>query len=46
MLTAEMATSITTAVTENVTLLVPVGIAILGVMVGVSLIPKIVYKFL
>lgn len=46
MLTEAMATSIVTAVTSNVTLLVPVGITILGLMVGVSLIPKIVYKFL
>ena len=46
MLTAEMLAPITTTLTSNLTTLVPVGIAILGSMVGVSLIPKIVYKFL
>ncbi|MDM8131987.1 MULTISPECIES: hypothetical protein [Clostridium] len=46
MITAEMVAPITTAVTSNVELLVPVGIGIMAIMVGVSLIPRIVYKFL
>lgn len=46
MVTAEMLAPITTAVTSNLNLLVPVGIGIMGLMVGVSLIPRIVYKFL
>lgn len=46
MLTAEMLSPITTAVTSNLTTLVPIGIGIMGAMIGVSLIPRIVYKFL
>lgn len=46
MITAEMLAPITTAVTNNIGVLVPVGISILGIMVGVNLIPRIVYKFL
>lgn len=46
MITAEMLAPITTAVTSNITTLLPVGLTIMGAMVGVSLIPRIVYKFL
>lgn len=46
MITADMLAPITTAVTNNISVLVPVGISILGIMVGVNLIPRIVYKFL
>lgn len=46
MITADMLVPITTAVTNNIGVLVPVGISILGIMVGVNLIPRIVYKFL
>lgn len=46
MITADMLAPITTAVTNNIGVLVPVGISILGIMVGVNLIPRIVYKFL
>lgn len=46
MLSQEMLAPITSAVTNNVNLLVPVGITIMGIMIGVSLIPRIVYKFL
>ena len=46
MITAEMLAPITTALTSNLTVLLPVGIGIMGVMIGVSLIPRIVYKFL
>lgn len=46
MLSPEMLAPITEAVTQNLTLLVPVGIGIMGTMVGISLIPRIVYKFL
>lgn len=37
---------ITDALTSNLTTLLPVGITIMGTMIGVSLIPRIVYKFL
>ena len=46
MLTADLLKPISTAVTTNVNLLVPVGIGIMALMVGVGLIPRIVYKFL
>lgn len=45
-ITAEMLAPITTALTNNLAVLLPVGISIMGVMIGVSLIPRIVYKFL
>ena len=45
LVTAEMLAPITTPLNDNGVLL-PVGIAIMGVMIGVSLIPRIVYKFL
>jgi hypothetical protein len=46
MLTADMLAPITTALESNLTVLVPVGIGIMGTMIGVGLIPRIVYKFL
>jgi len=46
MITAEMLAPITTAITSNLTILLPIGIGIMGTMIGVSLIPRIVYKFL
>lgn len=46
MITAEMLEPITTTISSNLNVLLPVGIAIMGIMIGVSLIPRIVYKFL
>lgn len=46
MINAEMLAPITTALTSNLNVLLPVGIGIMGTMIGVSLIPRIVYKFL
>ena len=46
LVTAEMLAPITTTLNDNLGVLLPVGIAIMGVMIGVSLIPRIVYKFL
>ncbi|OOM69522.1 hypothetical protein [Clostridium sp. BL-8] len=45
-LTADMFTGLTTAVTSNAGVLLPVGITIMGIMVGIGLIPRIIYKFL
>lgn len=45
-LTADMLKPITDALTDNLEVLLPVGIGVLGILVGVSLIPRIVYKFL
>lgn len=46
LVTAEMLAPVTTTLNENLGVLLPVGITIMGVMIGVSLIPRIVYKFL
>lgn len=46
LVTAEMLAPITTTLSENLGVLLPIGISIMGVMIGVSLIPRIVYKFL
>lgn len=45
-LTADQLAPISSAVTDNAGVLLPVGIAIMAVMIGISLIPRIVYKFL
>lgn len=45
-ITSEMLAPITAGLSSNLTVLLPVGITIMGVMIGVSLIPRIVYKFL
>lgn len=45
-ITSAMVKPIVTAVTDNSGVLIPVGIGIMAVMIGVSLIPRIVYKFL
>lgn len=46
MITADMLAPITTTLETNLAVLVPVGIGIMGTMIGVGLIPRIVYKFL
>lgn len=45
-LTSVMLQPITEALTSNLGVLLPVGIGIMGTMIGISLIPRIVYKFL
>ena len=45
-LTGAMLQPITQAITTNLGVLLPVGIGIMGTMIGISLIPRIVYKFL
>lgn len=44
-ITSNMLKPITEAVTSNLSTLLPVGIGIMGIMLGVSLIPRIIYKF-
>lgn len=44
--TKDMFTGLTSAITSNAEVLVPVGVTIMGLMVGISLIPRILYKFL
>lgn len=45
-LTPEMFTSLTTGISGNANVLLPVGLTIMGIMVGIGLIPKIIYRFL
>lgn len=43
--TSEMLAPITAAVNNNLDTLLPVGIGIMAIMVGISLIPRIIWKF-
>lgn len=43
--TAEMLEPVQQAITSNLGVLLPVGISIMAIMIGVALIPRIVYKF-
>jgi len=45
-ITSSMVKPITSAVGDNIGTLIPVGIGIMAIMIGVSLIPRVVYKFL
>lgn len=46
MITAEMLAPITEALSSNLSVILPVGMGIMGTMIGVSLIPRLIYKFL
>ena len=46
MITAEMLAPITSALTSNLEVILPIGLGIMGTMIGVGLIPRLVYKFL
>lgn len=43
--TEAMLEPISTAITGNAAVLIPVGITIMGIMVGIGMIPRIIYKF-
>lgn len=45
-ITAELVKPITDAISSGLTTLVPIGIGIMAVMIGIGLIPRIIYKFL
>lgn len=45
MLDAAMLKPLTETFAANVTTLVPIGITIMGTMLGVTIIPRIIYKF-
>ena len=45
-LNAEMFENLTGTITTNLGVLLPVGLTIMGIMVCISLIPRIIYKFL
>lgn len=44
-ITAEMLQPITDAITSNLGVLLPVGIGLMSIMIGVRLIPRIIYRF-
>lgn len=44
--TAELVKPITDALSSGLATLVPVGITIMATFIGISLIPRVVYKFL
>lgn len=43
--TSAMLDPITDSITTNLGVLLPVGITIMAVLIGVALIPRIIYKF-
>lgn len=45
-ITADLVEPITTALSSGLTTLVPIGIGIMATFIGISLIPRIIYKFL
>ena len=45
-ITTALVEPITTAICSGLTTLVPIGIGIMATFVGISLIPRIIYKFL
>ena len=44
--TAELVKPITDAINSGLTTLVPIGLGIMATFIGISLIPRIIYKFL
>lgn len=45
-ITADLVKPLTDAINSGLTTLVPIGIGIMATFVGISLIPRIIYKFL
>lgn len=45
-ITADLVAPITSAINSGLTTLVPIGIGIMATFVGISLIPRVIYKFL
>ena len=45
-ITAELVQPITDAISSGLTTLVPIGLGIMATFIGISLIPRIIYKFL
>lgn len=45
-ITADMIAPITTALSSGLEVLIPIGIGIMATFIGISLIPRIIYKFL
>lgn len=45
-ITAELVAPVTEALASGLTTLLPVGIGIMATFIGISLIPRVIYKFL
>lgn len=45
-ITAEMVKPVTDAISSGLTTLVPIGVGIMAAFVGISLIPRVIYRFL
>lgn len=45
-ITAELVKPVTDAISSGLTTLVPIGLGIMATFIGISLIPRIIYKFL
>ena len=45
-ITSALVAPITTAINSGLTTLVPIGVGIMAVFIGIGLIPRIIYKFL
>lgn len=45
-ITSDLVAPISTAISSGLTTLVPIGIGIMAVFIGIGLIPRIIYKFL
>lgn len=45
-ITADLVKPVTDALSSGLTTLVPIGISIMATFIGISLIPRIIYKFL
>lgn len=43
--TEAMLSPIVDAITGNAAVLIPIGITVMGIMVGIGMIPRIIYKF-
>lgn len=43
--TADLVAPVVTAIDSGLTVLIPVGIGIMATMIGIQLIPRIIYKF-
>jgi hypothetical protein len=46
LVTTAMLTPIVDTITANVGVILPIGLTIMGIMVGLSLIPRVLYKFM
>lgn len=45
-ITADLVAPVTTAINSGLNTLVPIGLGIMGTMIGISLIKRVIYTFL